>query len=130
MRARLDQAGCRELAQCLPHRRARNVEALRDLGLVERRARCQRATNDLIRKLQPQFLGTRDLGNRRRRAIDALHLRSGPLTQAGRKIVETHAEWPCGSSMMLTWAATIRQPSGKRTQVCIWRPTRPGTLSR
>ena len=34
------------------------------------------------------------------------------------------------SSMMLTWAATIRQPSGKRTQVCICRPILPGALSR
>ncbi len=32
--------------------------------------------------------------------------------------------------MTLTWAATIRQPSGKRTQVCICRPTLPGALSR
>ncbi len=35
-----------------------------------------------------------------------------------------------GSSMMLTWAATTRHPSGKRTQVCIWRPTLPGAVSR
>ena len=34
------------------------------------------------------------------------------------------------SSMMLTWAATMRQPSGKRTQVCICRPTLPGADSR
>ena len=31
-----------------------------------------------------------------------------------------------GSSMTLTWAATIRQPSGKRIQVCICRPILPG----
>ena len=30
------------------------------------------------------------------------------------------------SSMTLTWAATMSQPSGNRTQVCIWRPTFPG----
>ena len=35
-----------------------------------------------------------------------------------------------GSSIMLTWAATMRQPSGKRTQVCICRPTLPAALSR
>ena len=35
-----------------------------------------------------------------------------------------------GSSIKLTWAATTRQPSGKRTQVCIWRPILPGTLAR
>ena len=33
---------------------------------------------------------------------------------------------PFGSSMMLTCAATMRQPSGKRTQVCICRPILPG----
>ena len=31
--------------------------------------------------------------------------------------------------MTLTWAATIRQPSGKRAQVCICRPTLPGALA-
>ena len=35
-----------------------------------------------------------------------------------------------GSSITLMWAATIRQPSGKRTQVCICRPTLPGAPSR
>ncbi len=35
-----------------------------------------------------------------------------------------------GSSMMLTWAATMRQPSAKRIQVCICRPILPGALSR
>ena len=35
-----------------------------------------------------------------------------------------------GSSIMLTWAATTRQPSGKRTQVCICRPTFVGALAR
>ena len=34
------------------------------------------------------------------------------------------------SSTTLTWAATTRQPSGKRTQVCIWRPTLPGIVGR
>ena len=33
-----------------------------------------------------------------------------------------------GVSMMLTWAATTRQPSGNRAQVCIWRPTLPGIV--
>jgi len=35
-----------------------------------------------------------------------------------------------GSSIVLTWAATMRQPSGKRTQVCIWRPTLPDAFAR
>ena len=35
-----------------------------------------------------------------------------------------------GLSMTLTWAATMRQPPGKRTQVCICRPTFPGVASR
>ena len=30
--------------------------------------------------------------------------------------------------MTLTWAATMRQPSGKRTQVCICRPVLPGAV--
>ena len=34
------------------------------------------------------------------------------------------------ASIRLTWAATTRQPSGILTQVCIWRPIFPGTLSR
>jgi hypothetical protein len=46
------------------------------------------------------------------------------------KPVATFPDHALGSSMMLTWAATIRQPSAKRTQVCICRPTRPGALSR
>jgi len=35
-----------------------------------------------------------------------------------------------GSSIVLTCAATTCQPSGNRTQVCIWRPTLPGWLAR
>jgi hypothetical protein len=34
------------------------------------------------------------------------------------------------SSITLTCAATTCQPWGKRTQVCIWRPTLPGMVSR
>jgi hypothetical protein len=34
------------------------------------------------------------------------------------------------SDMMLTWAATTRQPSENRTHVCICRPTFPGVLAR
>ena len=34
------------------------------------------------------------------------------------------------SSIMLTWAATMCQPSSKRTQVCICRPSLPGMLGR
>ena len=47
----------------------------------------------------------------------------------GRKIVKRHTV-SFGSSMMLTWAATTRQPSGNRIQVCICRPTLPGAVSR
>src|ERR1700709_2231006 len=42
--------------------------------------------------------------------------------------VKFHFAW--GSSMTLTWAATIRQPSGSLAQLCIWRPTLPGALAR
>ena len=35
-----------------------------------------------------------------------------------------------GASMMLTCAATTRQPSGKRTHVCICRPTLPARAGR
>ena len=35
-----------------------------------------------------------------------------------------------GSLITLTCAATTRQPSAKRTQVCIWRPTLPTMLGR
>src|SRR5690606_30619270 len=35
-----------------------------------------------------------------------------------------------GGSIRLTCAATTRQPSGQRTQVCIWRPMRPGAEGR
>ncbi len=34
------------------------------------------------------------------------------------------------SGMTLTWAATTNQPSGKRTQVCICRPTLPDMVVR
>lgn len=35
-----------------------------------------------------------------------------------------------GSGITLTWAATTRQPSGMRIQVCICRPSVPGGGSR
>src|SRR5437588_9453219 len=40
------------------------------------------------------------------------------------------AEIHHGLEMTLTWAATTRQPSGRRAQLCIWRPTVPGGVSR
>src|SRR5262245_6431278 len=32
--------------------------------------------------------------------------------------------------MTLTCPTTMRQPSAKRTQVCVWRPTLPGVVGR
>ena len=127
---RLDQAGGGELAHRLAHRRARHAEAARDVGLVERGARRQRAAHDLVGKLQAQFLGARDLhpdGDARSIRRTTASARGAAV---GREVVEAHAVQTFGSSMMLTWAATIRQPSGKRTQVCICRPTLPGSVSR
>ena len=50
---------------------------------------------------------------------------TGSTESRRRHVVDTHAG-SRGSSMMLTCAATIRQPSGNRTQVCICRPTSSG----
>ena len=57
---------------------------------------------------QAQRAMTEPLRRQRRRSAE---------DDAGQRFA--HAE---GSSMMLTWAATIRQPMGKRTHVCICRP--------
>ena len=59
VRARLDQPAGRELPDRLAHRRARDLEAARELRLVERRAGRERAAHDLVGKLQPQLLGQR-----------------------------------------------------------------------
>src|SRR5262249_37091798 len=95
----------------------------------------QRAPHDLVGELQPQLLGPGNLFPRPRDPVDTLDhdpalapfLRRATIRA---EIAEAHVSATFGSSMMLTWAATILQPSGKRTQVCICRPTRPGALSR
>src|SRR5271156_6783722 len=46
------------------------------------------------------------------------------------KLRETRMEPDYHSAITLTWAATTNQPSGKRTQVCICRPTLPGMVGR
>ena len=71
MRTGIDQAGGNQLSQRFAHRGARDIEAPRNVGLVQRRARRQRAADDLVGKLQPQFLGAGDLVRKRRTAIDA-----------------------------------------------------------
>src|SRR4051794_41166611 len=43
---------------------------------------------------------------------------------------DMHTLYYLGSSIVLTCAATTRQPSGKRTHVCCWRPTLPGAPAR
>ena len=133
MGAGFDQATGYQLAQRFTHRRARHGKAPRNVGLVERRPRRQHAAHDLVGKLQPQLFRARDLVPQRRSTVHAPDRRVG--LGAGRRrsrgeIVKTHAFGSSGSGMMLTWAATTFQPSGKRTQVCIWRPTLPGKLSR
>jgi hypothetical protein len=61
MRPRVDQAAGGELAQRFAHRGARDVEAPRNIGFVERGTGRQRAAHDLVGELQPQLLGARDL---------------------------------------------------------------------
>ena len=51
-------------------------------------------------------------------------LRRGRSSVCGRRFA------PDQASIRLTWADTTRQPSGNRTQLWLWRPTRPGALSR
>jgi hypothetical protein len=41
-----------------------------------------------------------------------------------------NGDTPHVSAITLTCAATMRQPCGKRTQVCIWRPTFPDMVGR
>ena len=93
MRPRIDQAGGRKLAQRLAYRRARDIEALRDLGFVERGTGRQRAAHDFVGELQPQFFGARDLARHGGRAVDAAdHLcaRDRTRRRTARKIVQTH----------------------------------------
>jgi len=91
MRAGIDQPAGRELTQGLAHRRARDIEAARDIGFIERRARRQRAAHDFVGELQPQFLGARDLVGTGGCAVDALNHRvCRPLTVADREIVKAH----------------------------------------
>ena len=114
MGAHFDQAAGGELTDSLAHRRARHAEAARQLGLVETRARGDEAAHDIVGKREPQFVrqGAAAATDRRRRARG-----SGALD-------ERHREDPAGSadgsaSIMLTCAATMRQPSANRIQVCI-----------
>src|SRR5664280_1757053 len=77
----IDQTAGRELAQRLADRRARHVEASRDVGLVERRSRRQRAAHAFVRQLQAQCLRARDLVRIWRSAVHASNHR---LCLAGR----------------------------------------------
>jgi hypothetical protein len=86
-------ASTRPEAQRLPHRRARYLEAPRDVGFVERCSRRQRAAHDFVCQLQAQFLGAGDLVRMGRSAIDAPNHRrliGGTRWSAGRNIVKTH----------------------------------------
>ena len=111
MRGGLDQSTCGEQADRFTHRRARHREAARHLGLVERGAGLQHAAHDFVGELQSQRFGER----------------LPPALARARERRDAHAGF---SSIRLTCAATTCQPSGKRTQVCIWRPTLPGTVTR
>ena len=129
LRHRLEHAG-QPLDRRLRHHSAAMGAGFHQTTGDQPRSRRQHAAHDLVGELQPQFLRARDLVPLRRRAIDAANHRLGlrvGLRIAGRKVVEAHVSvqilYGAGSSMMLTCAATILQPSGKRTQVCICRPT-------
>ena len=90
------------------------LEAARNVGLVERGARRQRAAHDLVGELQPQFLARACGGER-------------PATRDFERAA-------CSSGRLGLDEADMRgddrQPSGKRTQVCICRPTLPGADAR
>jgi hypothetical protein len=96
MRPRIDQPTRRELAQRFANRRARHLEACRDVGLVECRSRRQYAAHDFIGQLQPQFFGARDLGRKRWRPTNApnhrLRLGADALGSAGGQTVKTHVD--------------------------------------
>ena|SRR5437879_4700982 len=111
MRGGLDQTARGEQTDGLAHRRARHREAAREFGLVERGARLQDAAHDLVGELQSQRFGER----------------LPPTLARAQERRDAHAGF---SSIRLTCAATTCQPSAKRTQVCIWRPTLPGTVTR
>lgn len=82
----LDQAARDQLPQRFAHRRTRDAEAPRDVGLVEWRAGRESSTHDLVGKLETQFLGARDLLHRWQSTVDTRHHRQRP----GRKIVKHH----------------------------------------
>jgi hypothetical protein len=90
MRPCLDEAARHQLAQRLAHRRTRDVETSRDVGLVQRRAGGQGSAHDLVGKLKTQLLGTRDLLQRRQCPVDARHHRLGRQCSL-RKIVKRHS---------------------------------------
>ena len=122
MGAHLDEAAGRELADRFAHRRARHAEAARQLALVERGAGGEQAAHDIVGKRQAQLVGqgpAAAAGDRCGRGDDP--------SAAPRRSSLVPRDRP---SIMLTCAATIRQPSANRTQVCIWRPILPGEAAR
>ena len=90
--------------------------------LVDRHARTRR-------RPRGQGLFGRGRGGRRRARYFELR-RLARVHGAGEGAGLSEPSIQLGSSIKLTCAATTRQPSAKRTQVCICRPTFPGTLAR
>ena len=97
-----------EPVQRVAHRRAAHRQPLGDLRLREAVARDQREVEDAGLELLVGDLGERALRHRGRH-----HLGGRETSHRG-----------AGSGMRLTCAATMRHPSGKRTQVWLWRPMR------
>ncbi len=82
MRSRIDEPAGPEQTDGLAYRRARDVEAPRQLHLVEGDARGQFAAHDVVRDLHAQALGKR-LGGSLHRLAPALAVRQrNPLIDA------------------------------------------------
>ena len=130
MRPRLHEAAARDQqSEGFAHRRARDIETLGEFHLVKRRAGRQRAAHGVVRDLHAQAVGQSPWHRAR---LGRQGSPRAPRCSASSQGKGRCAHWRpfAGSSMRLTCAATTRQPSGKRTQVCICRPTLPGMLSR
>ena len=91
MGPRFDESRGRKLPQRLAHRRARHIEAPRDVGLVQRRSRRQRAAHDLVGQLQTQFLGASEFVDARAATNDRLRFRNGAKRCQVWEVVKAHA---------------------------------------
>lgn len=131
----IDETAGGKLPYRLAYRRARHAEAVSKVRFIECSTRPQNAAHDLICELKAKLLSERRATTANRGNVQCFRIgRVGrsrhvprPLSEQSRR--HCHGTPSAGWSIMLTCAATMRQPSSKRIQVCICRPTLPGAVA-